>query len=448
MRSEFRFLDRYWSRTTTFLLLVEYALFVGSAAFSWRLRYPLKSAEELFSGDVWLRAMVFAATLTASLYMNGLYDVSEYLAPRRLSIRFLRAWTFAALALWAIYYVIPQLFMGRGVLAISFTVSAASVVGCRALLPWVLKKRMLHERILIVGADESAQSIGREIVSRDREGYRLIGFVDNDPELQGVSIVNPSVLGTVDQVFDLALAHQATRVVVAQKDNRGKLSLEALMACKTKGIPVEMGSDYRERLTGRIWLDEPRIKSWLVFSEGFLVSPSVLFMKRIGDMLLAALGIMLAAPVMALSAIAVKISSPGPVVFRQERVGKDGKLFDLLKFRSMVKEAETDGTAQWALEQDPRITRVGRILRRFRLDELPQLWNVLVGDMSLVGPRPEREEFVRELVQLNSLFSQRLAVRPGITGWAQIKAPYAATFEQSLIKLEYDLFYLKNLFLP
>jgi exopolysaccharide biosynthesis polyprenyl glycosylphosphotransferase len=185
-------------------------------------------------------------------------------------------------------------------------------------------------------------------------------------------------------------------------------------------------------------------KSWLVFSDGFVVSRGALFAKRVLDLAVAATGLLLGAPVMLLVALAVRLDSPGPVFFRQDRVGRGGREFTLWKFRSMRTDAEAGG-AQWAVKADPRVTRVGRFIRKTRLDELPQLWNVLVGDMSLVGPRPERRLFVEQLKEQIPLYEQRLVVRPGLTGWAQIKAPYASSFEESLEKLKFDLYYIKNL---
>jgi len=206
---------------------------------------------------------------------------------------------------------------------------------------------------------------------------------------------------------------------------------------------VQEGSSYYEQITGKIMVEGLR-KSWLIFSDGLVVSRGTLFAKRLLDLVVAAAGLLLAAPLMLLVALAVRLDSPGPVFFRQGRVGRGGREFTLWKFRSMKTDAEAGG-ARWAVERDPRVTRVGRFIRKTRLDELPQLWNVLVGDMSLVGPRPERRMFVDQLKEQCEWYEQRLVVRPGLTGWAQVKAPYASTFEESIEKLKFDLFYIKNL---
>ena len=220
--------------------------------------------------------------------------------------------------------------------------------------------------------------------------------------------------------------------------------MDSLLSCKTSGIPVERGEDYFERVTGKLAIAGLR-KSTLVFSDGFVVSDTVLFSKRVIDALVACAILLLTAPLMALTALAIRLESRGPVLFSQERVGRHGKVFRVRKFRSMSQDAEAAGAGVWAQAEDPRVTRVGGLLRKTRIDELPQLWNVLNGEMSLVGPRPERPCFVEQLKELSPLYEQRHAVRPGLTGWAQINSGYAASFEASLEKLQYDLFYIKNL---
>jgi sugar transferase (PEP-CTERM system associated) len=310
-------------------------------------------------------------------------------------------------------------------------------------LRWILRSEGFAERVLIIGADNKAIDIARETLARRHLGYRVVGFLDDDPSLQGVSILNPRVIGTTNQACELALQHGVTRVIVAAMDYRGRLSMDALLTCKTNGIRVQEGSSYYEQLTGKIMIEGLR-KSWLVFSDGFVVSRGRLFAKRLLDLVVATVGLVLALPFMLLVALAVRLDSPGPIFFRQERVGRGGREFTVWKFRSMRTDAEAGG-ARWAVQGDTRITRVGRFIRKTRLDELPQLWNVLVGDMSLVGPRPERRMFVDQLKEQCEWYEQRLVVRPGLTGWAQVKAPYASTFEESIEKLKFDLFYIKNL---
>jgi sugar transferase (PEP-CTERM system associated) len=232
--------------------------------------------------------------------------------------------------------------------------------------------------------------------------------------------------------------------VVAMEDRRGRLPVRELVRLRVRGVLVEDAHSLMSSLTGRIWLESIH-PSWFVFSEGFHRSRLNLAVKRALDLSFGLFGLVLSLPVMVIVAIAVKLDSKGPAIFRQERVGLGGKTFDVLKFRSMRVDAEESNGAQWAKKDDPRATRVGKFIRKFRLDELPQFINVIRGDMSFVGPRPERPVFVDQLGKKISYYDERHSVRPGVTGWAQVQYPYGATVEDAYRKLEYDLFYLKNM---
>jgi sugar transferase (PEP-CTERM system associated) len=392
-----------------------------------------------------LRTALFIVVVILALYFNGLYDLGERLSRRQAWIRGARALTIAAAVLLVLYYVTyPFLTIGRGTFAVALTLGALFLLAWRRLLTWFLTSVAFSGRILIIGADDSAVELAREVLARKHLGYSILGFLDDDPKMQGKRLLNPRVIGTTGHVWELARANRATSIVVAGLEKRGRVDMEALLKCKNYGIPVQEGSSFIEQLTGRIPLDTLRI-SWLVFSEGLVVSPATKILKRITDLLVSLVLLALLAPLMLLAAVLIKLDSRGPILYRQERIGFRGKRFVLCKFRSMTTDAEASGEAQWAQEEDPRVTRVGRLLRRTRIDELPQLWNVLVGEMSLIGPRPEREVFVKQLRKLTPFYDQRHMVRPGITGWAQVMAPYASTVQESLEKLEFDLFYLKNL---
>jgi len=439
-----RLFNRYWSMPAFFSLGVEGPLlFLSVYIGTWIRLVIMGNGHHPPDSVLVVEGLVFAGVGLLTLYLNGLYDFGEQISPRILSIRLLRSFTLASVALWAIYFLVPELQIGRGVFGLAILNAGISLAIWRVLLRYVVLSDNFGERVLIVGAGEKAIELAREVLHRKHLGYRVVGFLDDDPKLQGVSILNPRVIGTTHQCRELAIAHGVTRVVVAPGDSRGSVSMDALLACKTSGIRVQEGSSYYEQLTGKIMVEGLR-KSWLIFSDGFVVSPGVLFGKRLLDLVFAGVGLLLAAPIMALVALAVRLDTPGPVFFRQERVGRGGHPFTLWKFRSMGTDAESDG-ARWAVAGDTRVTRVGRFIRNTRLDELPQLINVLVGDMSLVGPRPERDHFVRLLMEKSSFYEQRLVVRPGLTGWAQIKAPYASSFEESIEKLKYDLYYIKNI---
>jgi sugar transferase (PEP-CTERM system associated) len=242
----------------------------------------------------------------------------------------------------------------------------------------------------------------------------------------------------------LIAKHHVNRIVVGLSDRRGKLPIQELLRAKMAGIRVEDATTTYERVTGKILIDDLR-PSWLIFSDGFRVSRITRLMKRSIDLTLSTTMAVLSLPAMALTALAILVEDGQPILYRQERVGENGVTFVLSKFRSMCKDAESGGTPMWATDGDQRVTRVGRIIRTTRLDELPQLWNVIRGDMSFVGPRPERPFFVSELSREIPFYQQRHAVKPGITGWAQVKYRYGASLEDAMEKLRYDLYYIKHL---
>jgi sugar transferase (PEP-CTERM system associated) len=238
---------------------------------------------------------------------------------------------------------------------------------------------------------------------------------------------------------------RVTLIVVALEDQRGQLPMDDLLRCRLAGIRVEDAPSFFERLTGKILVSDLR-PSWLVFSPGFSKTPLVLASKRAAELLLSLLLLLLVAPLLVLLALLIRLDSSGPAVYRQQRVGLRGRLFMLYKLRSMRSDAEAGNGPVWAApENDPRVTRVGRLLRKLRLDELPQLVNVAKGDMSFVGPRPERPHFVKTLRQVIPYYDERHAVRPGITGWAQVKFGYGSTIEDGERKLQFDLYYVKNM---
>ena len=256
--------------------------------------------------------------------------------------------------------------------------------------------------------------------------------------------MNTRVIGSYDQLAEIVEREGIGKIVVALSDRRGALPIDVLLNYKLQGVNVEDVATFYEQVSGKIMLENLR-PSWLVFSEDFFISPLARSAKRLQDILLAAAGSLAALPLALIVAVLIRLDSRGPVLFTQERVGQDGKLFTLLKFRSMQVDAEAITGPIYAEENDTRITRIGRILRNTRLDELPQLINVLKGDMSFVGPRPERRYFVEQFAKEIPYYTQRLSVKPGITGWAQVRYPYGANTEDAIEKLRLDLYYVKNM---
>jgi sugar transferase (PEP-CTERM system associated) len=378
-----------------------------------------------------------------SFYYHDLYDLTVVNSRRELLVRLLQASGVASLLLAALYVVFPALIIGHGVLASSVLFFVVAVVVWRLLFLQVGRARGLQEHVLIVGTSAGARTVAREVLDQHDYAYRIVGFIDDDPAMLGRSIVNPKVIGTTADIVRLVREQRVNRIIVGLADRRGKLPIEELLEAKLQGVRIEEPETTYERLTGKIMLDELK-PSWLIFSDGFRARKLTRAAKRVVDVVLSIVGMVLAAPLMALTALAVRLDTPGPVVYAQERVGEHGRTFMVYKFRSMRTDAEV-GTPIWARDQDERVTRVGRIIRLTRLDEIPQLWNVLRGDMSFVGPRPERPFFIEQLAEAIPFYRQRHAVKPGVTGWAQVKYRYGASIDDAREKLRYDLYYIKHM---
>jgi sugar transferase (PEP-CTERM system associated) len=434
------------SPRTAMLIGVEHLLIATAvlAAAALRLGYQLGSSFTL-AGLLW-RASIIAVVLQVCLHFSDLYDLRTLLDRRDVFLRLLRALGATSVILALLYYWIPTLIIGRGVFVIASLFVVGLVVGWRVAFEWVSDRLSPAERLLIVGTNNAAVDLARELFERRHElGVELVGFVDTDPARVGTSLINPGIVGTVDHIPNIVRERHVDRVVVSLADARGKLSMERLLEMKVNdGVRFDHLASVYEEYTGKIAVENLR-PSWLVFSQGFRKSRALSALKRTGDLVLSAVGLLLAVPLIVIAAVAMKCTSPGPIFYHQRRVGKDGSIFTIHKLRSMRTDAEQDTGAVWSAEGDPRVTRVGRFLRRTRLDEVPQLWNVLQGDMSFVGPRPERPEFVSHLTERIPFYGQRHVVRPGLTGWAQVRHSYGSTIDDALQKLQYELFYIKHM---
>jgi sugar transferase (PEP-CTERM system associated) len=333
--------------------------------------------------------------------------------------------------------------IGDGIFVSALFVFMVGIFGWRLLFNSLTRSLRLSERILVVGTGHTARKVTRQILDQRDFAYSVVGFIDDDPSRIGERIVNPGIIGTPADIARLITERRIDRIVVGLSDRRGKLPVDELLNAKLRGVRVEDATTTYERVTGKILIDDLR-PSWLIFSDGFHVSRLTRWTKRSIDLALALVLAVAAAPFMVLTAIAIAIESGLPVLYCQERVGENGRTFTLFKFRSMRKDAE-NGRPVWATDGDERVTLVGRFIRKTRLDELPQIWNVLRGDMSFVGPRPERPFFVAELAREIPFYIQRHAVKPGLTGWAQVKYRYGSSIEDAMEKLRYDLYYIKHL---
>ena len=430
---------------TVLLIATEHALMVLAVVAAATIRLSAVGILAVGVGLVW-RASLIAAVLQVCLHYCDLYQLRTLRDRQTVAIGLLRALGFSSLVLAFLYFWIPGLIVGRGVLVIASVLIIAIVGGWRSIFGWVLLRLKPRERLLIIGTGQAAVVLARELHERRSElGVELAGFVDSDASLVGTSLVNPGVIGTVDEIPMLVQQHRVDRVVVSLADARGNLSMDQLLYMKLyRGVRFDHLATVYEQYTGKIAVENLR-PSWLLFSPGFRQGGVLAASKRTLDVMLGGLGLVIGAPVLMLVALVLKLTSAGPILYRQRRVGKNGALITIFKFRSMAQDAEANTGARWATRSDPRVTPLGRFLRRSRLDELPQFWNVLRGDMSFVGPRPERPEFQAELVARIPYYDQRHVVRPGLTGWAQIRHQYGSSVDDSMRKLQYDLFYIKHL---
>src|ERR671913_1964426 len=432
-----RVFNRYISPRGLTLFAFELVLIAGSVLYAMQQRGGVDTPGAM--GKV----LFITALCQLSFYYHDLYDLTVVNPRRELLVRLLQASGAASLLLAALYVIFPPLIIGHGVLASSVLFFVVAIVVWRLLFLQVGRARGLQEHVLIVGTSAGARTVARDVLDQHDYAYKILGFIDDDPAMQGRSIVNPKVIGTTADILRLVREQRVNRIIVGLADRRGKLPIEELLEAKLQGVRIEEPETTYERLTGKIMLDELK-PSWLIFSDGFRARKLTRAVKRGVDVVLSVVGMVLAAPLMALTAVAVRLDTPGPVVYAQERIGEHGRTFMVYKFRSMRTDAEV-GTPIWARDQDERVTRVGRIIRMTRLDEIPQLWNVLRGDMSFVGPRPERPFFVAQLAEQVPFYEQRHAVKPGITGWAQVKYRYGSSREDAMEKLRYDLYYIKHL---
>lgn len=444
-----RLFERNISRLRILLFSFEFFMILG-------ILYAINLAQFLHRNDLssyWFfdsygclgKSLIFVVVCQCCMYLNELYDYTVSRGRKELTIRLLQSLGIACILLSLLYLFFKNLSCGQTTVMIALPTIIFFVFIWRELYPRLLRFEPLAERIMILGN----ASIGREIISEIQRvadtGYEVVSLVREEGfEEEAIDSPLPD-----EHVFSLSEFPEKVdsinvdRIVVALGNRRGRLPFRTLLNCRFKGIQVEEAASFYEGLKGKILLQGLR-PSWFIFSEGFRKSRFTLRVKRITDLIMATVLLILSVPAMLLTALLIKMDSRGPIIYRQDRVGENWKDFTLFKFRSMVENAEADG-AKWAKKNDSRITRVGRVIRKYRVDELPQLFNVLKGDMSFVGPRPERRHFVMDLAKEIPYYPQRLFVKPGVTGWAQIKYHYGASKDDTMEKLQYDLYYIKNM---
>ncbi len=387
------------------------------------------------------KAILFAVVFSVTMFALGLYNRLQRGDLVATFTRLVVSFVLGAVVLALLFYVFPTLSIWRSAIALAFVQGLVGIMVIRWIYVQVADLEGLKRRVLVLGVGRRAARI--EALERDggSRGYVCIGFVPlNDMEPRISETVN--IWGNMS-LAELAVEQGADEIVVAVEERRGGTPVDALLACKLAGITITDYSTFWERETGKVDL-ETLYPSWLIFSDGFVGGQAQAVAKRVFDIFSSVLLLVLALPILGLTALAVRLESPGGVLYRQERVGLNGRPFMLLKFRSMRSDAEKDGVPQWAAVNDSRVTRVGGFIRKVRIDEIPQIFNVLRGDMSFIGPRPERPFFVEELRHAIPYYFERHRVKPGISGWAQLNYPYGASVEDAREKFQYDLYYIKN----
>lgn len=437
----FRVFKHYVPHAVVLLALLDFLLLVTAAELAWvvRARQINMFVDPLITRL--LPLLTFAIAVQTAMIAVGVYGIDALLSLRFAAARLLVAISLGVIFMSIMFFALPGITLWRSNSLYAMVFAYILLVSVRALFGKLLGSDGFKRRLLVLGAGPRAARI-RSLAAEKGVGFIVVGHVSmNDCEP-----VIPTAINRVhiDNLAEHATLLNASEIVLALEERRNALPINDLIRVKTTGVHVNELTSFLERETGRVDLDTVN-PSWLIFSDGFSSGRRLSsFAKRIFDIVVSLALLVIAAPLILITAIIVKLESKGPAFFRQTRVGLYGESFELIKLRSMRADAEKNGEAVWAQKNDPRITRVGAIIRKTRIDELPQVWSVLKGDMSFVGPRPERPEFVTDLETRLSYYAERHMVKPGITGWAQINYPYGASLEDARHKLEYDLYYAKN----
>jgi sugar transferase (PEP-CTERM system associated) len=437
-----RIFRHYIPRSVFWLGLSECLILLLAIAGGLEIRYAQLDMDEVVLTRHILEISTFVSGVYLSMLAVGMYHTDSLRDLRVTIIRLIIAFFFSFVLMSVVLYIFPAINIWRSIFSIAMSLAFAGILLARVAFVQIADISGFKRRVLVLGAARRANRIEVMEKTSSSQGFVCVGFVwmgRAKPEVSG-KIINyrEGILLKVCQ--NLAV----DEIVIAVEERRGALPVEDLLAAKANGVKVSDSASFLEREMGRVDLDSIN-PSWLIFSDGFGKTSRVdLIFKRVFDITVSLVILLLTAPILVMTVVAVKVTSPGPIFYRQERVGLNGSIFSVMKFRSMRQDAERDGVPVWAAQGDARVTTVGKFIRATRIDEIPQIFNVFLGDMSFVGPRPERPFFVDSLKKEIPFYDERHRVKPGITGWAQINYPYGASVEDAKKKLEYDLYYIKN----
>ncbi len=409
-------------------------------------RLLLGNDNTIFHQVLLLKALLITITCQACLFYNDLYDLKITDTFAELGIRLLQALGASAIILALIYFVFPNCIISEGIFIVSIAFVIVMIVSWRIGYTKILSLGLFNQKIMLLGSSDIAKEICTQILDKKDCGYEIANVItkrhwDDQNLPKGINLIHQNAYEDICEIADQA---RVRKIIVALKEKRGTLPVNELLRCRVRGIEVLEGNSFYEMLTGKLIVESIN-PGWLIFSQGFQKSTTQKLIKRTVDLIVSLTMLVLLMPLIAIVAIIIILDSKGPVLFSQERIGENRKPYMVHKFRSMKTDAEKSTGPVWAKDNDDRVTRIGHFIRKWRIDEIPQLWNVLKGEMSFVGPRPEREHFIKELEEIIPYYGERFSVKPGLTGWAQVSYGYGASVEDAIEKLNYDLFYIKNM---